>query len=1087
MTESKNEQPDDAPPLQDSLKSGNDSESDPVAAESDEVTAASETGSALTSETPAEPGPAEPGSIEGAEDELPEWEPLTPELAEEEAIRNDLAIRWGVVFIALLLGFMQIAETRSLVHIKSGEYQLANGLLPPSRDVFSYTIPSQPWTQLEWLFDLTVGAVHSIQGVALLVLFKALIAAAVFGVLLRVTLPGVPTWWGSVCAALALLTCYPQFTLEPQLITLLGLTLTLYWLFEWKADASAGFPWKLPLLFVVWSNLDDRMFLGPGLLVLYAIGSAAGRLRAGDGGVPPARQNQLWQVVGACFLATLINPFLWKSLAACVTLYGAEYPAMRLYHPLTAGTTLQYYSMLSPESWRAINPSTIAGGCVALAAVIAMFLNRAKLDVGQVSALAGFFVLGMVTNHEIAALSIVAAAFATLNGQEWYLRTCRQEYSIDVKERLFSLGGRAVTVAALFAFAFLGTSGHMAGGEGRRIGLGLDANLQTTLDELAVDLESVGAGDRIFNYNTSQGDMMVWLGRPVFIDGRLSLYATSRPNLVELHHRTRLATAPRTPDDDGADADAWKTTFATHEIRYAMPRVYGPALDARTFSQLLISGDWTLTHVGGAAALFYRTDTDEPEVDVPSLRIVERAFRTPVTTEAIRSDWAREPGVYQRYLFPPQSKRPAPLLRARNYLWLLERAGELGVRMADRTALAYLSIRNANEALVEEPQSFRAFRILGRAYRRLGELESAYAQSRGGLAPDRLRYYQSVCALNQSLKIEPNNLDALEGLFYVYTLRRRVDLALRTADRMVQIMSESDVRSEQLETVRKQLRDQMDKIAPQFESELERTETQDERVAARGRLQLARAAWNDGYVLEGLRLLESEGVAAREGPEYQHLQGMILLEVGRVEEAFEVLSHLKAVAEEYPGQTQVPWQFPVAVSNLAYGNYDTAQGVWAQRARTLDRSAGRAVFEAVHPRVAPLVASPYFLTPASWPFSQLAVLRTSLVALPAQVAANQFNAGIAYLEEGRTDEAGVLFESVLSRFGSDGLGPLAAFYVGQITGEDGNPPEPIDDWQDLDDLRWDSANASSGPNTPAATEPKPRSGQSQPAIDAAPE
>ena len=57
-----------------------------------------------------------------AEDELPDWEPLTPELVEDEAVRGDAMLRHSVLLLAILLSWTQISDTSLLVRIKSGEY-----------------------------------------------------------------------------------------------------------------------------------------------------------------------------------------------------------------------------------------------------------------------------------------------------------------------------------------------------------------------------------------------------------------------------------------------------------------------------------------------------------------------------------------------------------------------------------------------------------------------------------------------------------------------------------------------------------------------------------------------------------------------------------------------------------------------------------------------------------------------------------------------------------------------------------------------------------------------------------------------------
>ena len=77
------------------------------------------------------PGTATGAVVEGGsqsppDDEgIPEYEPLTPELVEEEAIRGDFVLKWAVVLLAFLLGSTRIGETATLVHVKTGEYLAA--------------------------------------------------------------------------------------------------------------------------------------------------------------------------------------------------------------------------------------------------------------------------------------------------------------------------------------------------------------------------------------------------------------------------------------------------------------------------------------------------------------------------------------------------------------------------------------------------------------------------------------------------------------------------------------------------------------------------------------------------------------------------------------------------------------------------------------------------------------------------------------------------------------------------------------------------------------------------------------------------
>ena len=73
------------------------------------------------------------------QDELPDEEPLTPEMVEEEAVRGDFMLRWAAIFLAVLMGFTQINDTKPLVLIRSGDYMRSHGMLPPRTDVLSLT------------------------------------------------------------------------------------------------------------------------------------------------------------------------------------------------------------------------------------------------------------------------------------------------------------------------------------------------------------------------------------------------------------------------------------------------------------------------------------------------------------------------------------------------------------------------------------------------------------------------------------------------------------------------------------------------------------------------------------------------------------------------------------------------------------------------------------------------------------------------------------------------------------------------------------------------------------------------------------
>ena len=224
----------------------------------------------------------------GAGDEdLPEQYELTAEDVEDEAIRGDFMLRWAVILLAVLLGVREVNDTATLVRIRSGEAIRANGFWPPAQDEFSYTASERTWVNLSWLSDVLLSVVYGAVGAAGLSVLTGLIAAATFYLLSQISRPGLPTWWGSVCAGLALLACHLQFTSLPAIVTLLGAVWVLRNLTQWSDTGDRKHVWCLIASLAVWSNLDDRAYIGAAMVLLYLIGTALSRyLRPASAGVP---------------------------------------------------------------------------------------------------------------------------------------------------------------------------------------------------------------------------------------------------------------------------------------------------------------------------------------------------------------------------------------------------------------------------------------------------------------------------------------------------------------------------------------------------------------------------------------------------------------------------------------------------------------------------------------------------------------------------------------------------------------------------------------------------------------------------------
>ena len=523
---------------------------------------------------------------------IEEYEELTPELVEDEAIRGDFVIKWAVVLLAFLLASTKVGESLSLVSIKTGQYLASHGFLPPRTDVFSSTATDRAWPNLAWGFDLVLGAVYSAGGFVGVSVFKALLVMLTFAIVAQIVRPNLPTWWSSICAALALLACHLRFAPHSTLITFLGLSLLFLILTRYRqrlADhARQGSPrlWLLIPLFVLWCNFDSRAYLGLACLLLYAAGESLAGLLKTQNVLPSETRGHLWTVALACVAASFLHPFPLQSGWAPGLVYGTEYPAIREYvtqaylgepRPI-AVSEASYFPLSSGGLWMARDGYDYAGLAaivVVLAGIVLVLFNWKRMAWGETLAFFGMLGFAVLCLRELPAAALVAAIVAGLNGQAWYQNTFSQAYTTRALELLFSRAGRAATVLALAVIGFFGGTGRLRDAAAPQSGYGLDNNLASLIGDLETRLVGLPTGpaaaetgiaapvtastgrsfdDRPFNYAVSHGDVLVWIGQKPFIDSRLFVYhdRDEERNLLATNLRVRqaleLVRAPRSSD-----------------------------------------------------------------------------------------------------------------------------------------------------------------------------------------------------------------------------------------------------------------------------------------------------------------------------------------------------------------------------------------------------------------------------------------------------------------------------------------------------------------------------------------------------------
>ncbi len=869
---------------------------------------------AADSVSPMPPAELAPAAGPVVTDAQIEWEPLTPELVEDEAIRGDFMLRWAVVFLALLIGCRQIVETTTLVHVKTGRYLASHGFWPPTNDVFSSTASKHRWVNLSWLWDLISSGLFAIgEGVGLS-LATALLVAATWWLIGKTGRAGVSNWFGSILGALTLLACHPQFSGQPETVTLLGLTATMWWLHVWKSSSdatvsamsgqSASLWWLVPG-FVLWSNLDNRMFLGLTFLLLWGAGESLG-MKLGRAALSAAQRKHFWMILGTCVVASCLNPFGGQSLLSAIELYGREYPAWRLsVVPNSGPDETGAFSLLTPELWRSgVGRLPLVAGVVVLAsALVSLVLNARRANLGDVLAFVGFVVLALIASHELAAASLVACVIGTLNAQQWYQSSFRQGYSIAPKELLFTRGGRALTVLAFFGLAVVSVNQSLFEADGKRIGLGLSNPLRGMIESYR-DATANSLDDRPFNFVPRQGDVLLWVDQKPFLDSRMALFAKrGEVDLIELHDQARRSlvglsdaeseadSKPDQPANSPREAE-WQKIFDHFQLTHAMPRLVGTS--PMSYLRMLMNPHWRLTHLGAHCAVFYRQDEPSAELkqylDDHQLPLVKLAFQT-TEPAAVRTDWPRVRTSFQKWLSPPEVRVSNKVLEAENLLMHLRAmaAGQLTIEQPMAVAMAQLAIRKANAGLAESVDDAAAYRILGDVYSFLLAIENAIEQQGGVPFENRLRFYQALAAYYQAIRLDPASIYLRDRILDLWQRHNRLDLALRelrTLDDLIPVTLADTQQDDESRQRRAAMREHCEGRVSLMQERLGPALNQGQSPA-----ELAPQVYASGFVLEALSLLNRDPEAVKQSPELQVLQNLLRFEAGEIEEIHGVFEY----------------------------------------------------------------------------------------------------------------------------------------------------------------------------------------------------
>ena len=199
-------------------------------------------------------------------------------------------------------------------HLSTGSWILQNHAIPHTGLFSQYA--DLPWIASSWLFDVLLAATYKVMGLralpVLLMAFKIAIAVVTF-VLARGSRLN---FWPAVVLATAAQYAIPGLPPGPVLGSIVLFAIELALLSSCRRTGNARQLFWLPLLFVLWANLDIGFMFGLLVLLLFCavvFGEEVG-WRSAEAPAVPLRTAA--PVIAASFLATFFTPYSFHLYAA---------------------------------------------------------------------------------------------------------------------------------------------------------------------------------------------------------------------------------------------------------------------------------------------------------------------------------------------------------------------------------------------------------------------------------------------------------------------------------------------------------------------------------------------------------------------------------------------------------------------------------------------------------------------------------------------------------------------------------------------------------------------------------------------------
>ncbi len=411
----------------------------------------------------------------------------------------------GALLILTVIFSLRLLSDPDLgFHLNAGRWIISH-LSIPQTDIATFTVPNHEYIDLHWLFQVFIYIVYLLTGYTGLSILVCILVCSLFFLLARRMLGAcIPYSLVTPLLLLALLIMEPRFILRPELFTYLFITLSLIILDSYYFQKKRKSLYLLPLIMLVWCNMEGLFMLGFSLIGAYFI-SIWIRDRKPD--------LRLLGWGTATVLICLVNPYGMRGLLFPFELL-TRFQAGNIFHEHIK----EFQTLFQLEGWTVKEYAALIYLVLSAGSILITVKQRKPHELVLWVVYAILFLLAI---RNIPLFVIVTLPITGLSVREIIGKLSR---NIPSKKRLrlgflFSMSlllGMMILIPRLITNVYYANNLSY-----NKTGIGLD---QLQLPEGASDfLRENHLEGRIIN-SLSYGGWLSWrLSQPIFIDARLEV------------------------------------------------------------------------------------------------------------------------------------------------------------------------------------------------------------------------------------------------------------------------------------------------------------------------------------------------------------------------------------------------------------------------------------------------------------------------------------------------------------------------------------------------------------------------------------